>query len=95
MTKFTVQNVVEVKSSLSNSSYKKINCDKEDLIISQLDWQKRGLQQTASGYSSKLTTQYYINFEGFNYRVYCRCFSNIGTCYIKTKKYGEIIIDAL
>jgi len=95
MTKFTVQNVVEVKSYLSNSSYKKINCDKEDLIISQLDWQKRGFQQTASGYGSKLTTQYYINFEGFNYRVYCRCFSNSGTCYIKTKKYGEIIIDAL
>ena len=95
MTKFTVQNVVEVKSSLSNSSYKKINCDKEDLIISQLDWQKRGLQETASGYGSKLTTQYYINFEGFNYRVYCRCFSNSETYYIKTKKYGEIIIDAL
>ena len=95
MTKFTVQNVVEVKSSLSNSSYKKINCDKEDLIISQLDWQKRGFQQTASGYGNKLTTKYYINFEGFNYRVYCRCFSNSSSFFIKTKRFGEIIIHAL
>jgi len=108
MTKFTSANLVTIKGSqriikTENMAdavsyypdYKKINCDKEDLIISQLDWQKRGLQQTASGYGSKLTTQYYINFEGFNYRVYCRCFSNVGTCYIKTKRFGEIIIDAL
>ena len=93
MEKFTVQNIVEVKTS--NSSYKKINCNKEDLIISQLDWQKRGFQQTASGYGSKLTTQYYINFERFNYRVYCRCFSNSASFFIKTKRFGEIIIDAL
>jgi hypothetical protein len=93
MTKFTKQNIVEIKNN--SYSYKKINCDKEDLIISELDWQKRGLQQTASGYGTKLTTRYFINFENFNYRVYCRCFSNIGTCYIKTKNYGEIVIDAL
>jgi len=93
MTKFTKQNIIDIKSN--SSSYKKIHCDKEDLIISELDWQKRGLQQTVSGYGSKLTTRYYINFERFNYRVYCRCFSNSGTCYIKTKRFGEIVIDAI
>lgn len=75
--------------------YKKIACDKQDLSIRELNWQKRGFQETATGYGNKLTTRYVINFEGRNYRVYCRCFSNNGTRYIVTKKYGEIVIDAI
>jgi len=94
MTKFTEKNVYTVSSS-QYGDYKKIACDKQDLVISELDWQKRGFCETASGYGNKLTTRYMINFEKFNYRVYCRCFSNSGTCYIKTKKFGEIVIDAI
>ena len=44
-------------------------------------WQEQGLSQTTSGYGDKLLTVYQIKDEGRWKRVYCRCFSNIGTCY--------------
>ena len=44
-----------------------------------------GLQQTASGYGRKLTTSKKALYNGKWYRVYCICFSNIGTCYIISK----------
>ena len=50
-----------------------------------LYWQKMGLQQTASGYGSKLTTPWMINFEGRLHRIYAVCWSNSGTCYFVTK----------
>lgn len=96
-TKFTEKNIYTVSSAFKNEGrdYKKIACDKEDLILRELNWQKRGLYETATGYGNKLTTRYMINFEGRDYRVYCRIFSNSGTCYIVTKKFGEIVIDAI
>ena len=93
MTKFTNENIQNYKTF--NFSYKKINCDREDLIVDELYHHKNNLQETASGYGNKLTTRYKINFNGRNYRVYCRCFSNSGTCYIVTKSHGEIVIDAI
>tara|TARA_R110000824_G_scaffold198352_1_gene382343 strand:+ start:265 stop:507 length:243 start_codon:yes stop_codon:yes gene_type:complete len=55
------------------------------LIDAPLWWHKRGLQQTASGYGSKLTTPYKVEHNGRLYRVYCVCWSNSGTLYILTK----------
>lgn len=54
---------------------------KEDL----LDWQKRGLRETASGYGSKLTTTYKVLYNDRWFRVYCTIFSNCGTLWIKSK----------
>jgi hypothetical protein len=61
----------------------------QSLIDDPLWYHKKGLMQTATGYGSKLTTQYKINFEGRNYRVYCTCFSNSGSLWFtaKGKKY--------
>lgn len=97
MTKFTNENIYTTQFTFAGEphGYKKINCDREDLIVDELYMHKNNLQETASGYGNKLTTRYKINFNGRNYRVYCRCFSNSGTCYIVTKSHGEIVIDAI
>jgi len=50
----------------------------------------RGLQYTATGYGRKLPTEWMIRFRGRNYRMYCCCYSNVGTCYIVVK--GEWLI---
>lgn len=106
MTKFTSANLVNIKGSHKTiqtpgfadavsyyPDYQKIYCDKEDLFISELPWQKLGLSYTRTGYGNKIPTRYMINFEGRNYRVYCRQFSNAGTYYI-IRKGKEIVIDA-
>ena len=48
-------------------------------------WQKKGLQQTATGYGGKLTTTKKALHNGRWYRVYCMCYSNSGSCYIIAK----------
>lgn len=59
--------------------------DNSDLLLAPLEWQKRGLQQTASGYGVKLTSPYKINFNGKLYRIYTACYSNSGSNYFITK----------
>ena len=92
-TQFTDQNIVEVQSSYC-PAYKKINCDREDLLVKETSWQKLGLSYTATGYGSKIPTQYMISLNGKMYRVYCAIFSNNGTCYI-VRKGEKIVISAL
>jgi hypothetical protein len=63
------------------------------VTIKQLEWQKRGLQQTASGYGRKLTTEYMVHIPTSvsgrladrAYRVYAICFSNVASFYIIRK----------
>jgi hypothetical protein len=106
MTKFTSANLVNIKGThkviitpgFANAvsyypDYRKIYCDKADLIINETWWQKKNLSYTRTGYGNKIPTRYMINFEGRNYRVYCRVYSNSGTCYI-VRKGEEIVIDA-
>lgn len=49
---------------------------------SPLWWHRQGLQQTASGYGKKLTTEYMLRISGRWHRVYCVCFSNGGSLYV-------------
>lgn len=57
-----------------------------------LQWRKRGLMYTSTGYGSKIPTDKMVFYSGRWRRVYCRRYSNCGTCYIISK--GEkIIID--
>lgn len=67
-------------------------CDNGPLLESPLWYHKQGLQQTASGYGSKLTNSFKTWFRGRWYRVYTMCYSNSGTCYIIVK--GERLILA-
>jgi len=57
-----------------------------DLLESPLAWQKRGLQQTRSGYGAKLTSVYKISFNGKLYRLYNTCYSNAGSVWFISNK---------
>jgi hypothetical protein len=52
------------------------------LKVSELSWQKLGLQQTASGYGRRLATQYMVKHQNRWMRVYVCQYSNAGTAYI-------------
>ena len=56
-----------------------------ETIESPLWFHLKGLMQTATGYGSKLTTQYKVKYNNRLYRVYCHCFSNCGSLYIIVK----------
>ena len=71
-------------------TYVRIFADRTDLIDAPLDWQKRGLQQTASGYGAKLTTRYKIAFNDKVYRLYATCYGNASTVWFKNK--GRTIV---
>ena len=52
---------------------------------SSLAWQRRGLQQTATGYGSKLTTEHMVKVEGGRdvwRRVYAVCYSNAASFFV-------------
>lgn len=51
---------------------------RDELVDAPLWYHKKGLQQTASGYGSKLTSRYKINFNGKYYRLYTTIYSNSG-----------------
>lgn len=47
-----------------------------------LEWQRRGLQYTATGYGTKIPTSKVIAWsDGKVRRVYCDIYSNSGSCY--------------
>ena len=52
--------------------------------VKMLDWQKQGLQETATGYGGKLTTRYVITdpVDKKTRRVYAICYSNCASHYI-------------
>jgi hypothetical protein len=62
-----------------------IRVEREKLVVRPLWWQKEGLQQTATGYGSKLSTRYMMKYNNKVYRVYCICWSNCGSEYIIVK----------
>ena len=55
-------------------------------------WQEKGLSYTASGYGSKIPTDKVLYLNNRMYRVYCRIYSNIGTCFINF--HGRNVIVA-
>lgn len=55
-------------------------------------WQEKGLMYTATGYGSKIPTSTMVKHNKKWKRVYCRIYSNAGTCYIMANGQ-EIIID--
>ena len=47
-----------------------------------LEWQRRGLQYTATGYGTKIPTSNVVKWsDGRERRVYCDIYSNSGSCY--------------
>ena len=68
-----------------------ICADRTELIDAPLWWQKQGLSQTRSGYGSKLTMRYKINFNGKLYRLYCTCYSNNGTVWFVANNVRYVV----
>jgi hypothetical protein len=62
-------------------------------IEKPLNWQKMGLQFTASGYGSRVPTAYMVEVNGKWRRVYCKIYSNIGTLYIGKNIQSGCIVD--
>ena len=57
-----------------------------------LEWQRQGLQQTASGYGRKLTSRYCVRLADRRLRrVYVSQFSNAGTAWITLDGARRII----
>lgn len=50
--------------------------------VSLLEWQKRGLSETPTGYGNRLRTTRMVLYRGRWRRVYCTIWSNSGTCWI-------------
>ena len=64
------------------------------LIRNPLWWHKKGLQQTRSGYGSKLVSELMVEFpDGKRRRVYFICWSNSGSPYIMMNK-KRVFIDS-
>ena len=63
----------------------------EQVKIDALEWQKQGLQYTATGYGVKIPTQYKAFVGGKFRRVYCRVFSNAGTCFVMLGKAKQLV----
>lgn len=59
-----------------------IKYKEKDLIYKPLPWQKKGLQQTVSGYGKKLTSTKMLKVGNKLYRVYITQYSNVGSAYI-------------
>ena len=70
----------------------KIRVTRAELIERSLDWQRRGIQETRTGYGPRLKTRYMLRYAGRLRRIYCSCYSNSGTCFIFV--HGErVIVD--
>jgi len=61
----------------------RIYASKEDLSYCPLEWHLKGLQQTASGYGSQITSPYKIHFEGKLRRLYSTCCSSVASLWFK------------
>lgn len=66
-----------------------IYADRSDMLYDPPEWMKSGLQETATGYGSRLNSGYKISFNGKLYRVYVTCYSNAGTCWFCRKHNGK------
>ena len=62
-----------------------------EVKIEPLWWQEQGLQYTASGYGAKIPMQYKAFVSGKFRRVYCKIYSNSGTCFIMLGKQKQNI----
>jgi hypothetical protein len=68
-----------------NCTLPHIYADQSDLLDAPLPWQRRGLQQTASGYGLRLTSRYMIHFGGKFRRLYVTCISNAASTWFTVR----------
>lgn len=89
MKEFTSDDIVKRGDSI----YKNIYCETSDLVMSELEFHKRGLSYTASGYGKKIPSPYMISFNGKLYRLYVTVYSNVGSTWFECKEHGRIYVS--
>ena len=72
--------------------YAQIDNQRLEVVCKPPPWQERGLSYTPSGYGAKIPTRWTVKHMNRWKRVYCRCYSNVGTLYIMHKG-GRLTID--
>lgn len=72
-------------SDFQGTKLESVYADPHDLVKCELEWQKKGLRETNSGYGRKLTTDNKICFNGKLYRIYCSQFANVGSFWFTVK----------
>ena len=72
---------------------KRINFSDYETKSVSLPWQKADLQQTATGYGSKLLTTWKLKYNNQWHRIYMMCYSNSATSYILSKNEMIIVDD--
>jgi hypothetical protein len=70
------------------------DADIDEWQTRRLWWQEQHLQQTASGYGSRLLTQWIVRIGKRWHRVYCAQYSNVGTCYIVQGPYRRAVSES-
>jgi hypothetical protein len=70
----------------------RLNFLPSDVLRSPMAHHKLGLSYTATGYGSKIPTEYMVNLGNKWRRVYCCIYSNIGTVYICCAD-GKYVVD--
>lgn len=89
MKEFTEADVLPGVASFAG----RISCLKTDLVDDPPEWMKRGLQESRTGYGSRLNSGYKIRFAGKLRRIYVTIYSNNGTCWFKVGD-RRITVDA-
>lgn len=79
MKTFTEEDVVK------HTDMDRIYADRSELVEARPKWMDQGLQETASGYGSRLNSGLKINFCGRLYRIYITIYGNAGSSWFKTK----------
>jgi hypothetical protein len=79
---------------MTTNTIKYADVQTEDFTINSLPWQTLGLQETASGYGSKLTTRWMVRLGGRLRRIYAICYSNVASYYIISKGERLFIRDS-
>ena len=77
---------IHTKQQRADGTYDSYLTQEVEVKHAPLAWQLQGLQFTATGYGSRIPTEYMVKHEGKWRRVYCIVYSNAGTLYIG-KKY--------
>ena len=67
----------------------------EDVKEELLEWQRLGLQETASGYGKKLTSGFKVKVNGRWYRVYVTCISNVSSLWITVQGTKYVIRESI
>lgn len=87
---FTDKDISSWDSSVDGHKMYRISADRDELIDAPMWFHLKGLQETRSGYGSRLNSGMKINFNGRLYRLYVTIFSNSGTMWFKSQ--GQTII---